>query len=78
MSKTKESIAKLRDLPKTELLAALDRNRDELFRLKLGTYTNQVTSSALVRAKRREIARIHTVLHGRQLGLEQQGQQGQK
>lgn len=78
MSKLKDSMTKLRDLPKSELAAALDRTRDELFRLKLGTYTNQVTSSALVRAKRREIARINTILHGRHLGHEQQGQQGQK
>ena len=74
MSKTKDSIATLRDLPKAELLLARGRTTDELFRLKLGTYTNQVTSSALVRAKRREIARINTILHGRQIGLEQQGQ----
>ena len=74
MSTTKDSIATLRDLPKSELLLARGRTTDEMFRLKLGTYTNQVTSSALVRSKRREMARMNTIRHGRQSGREQQGQ----
>jgi ribosomal protein L29 len=36
MSKAKESITKLRDLPADELRGALARVRDELFRLQLG------------------------------------------
>ena len=48
--------------------------RDELFRLQLGQYTNQVTSTALITTKRRDVARILTILNGRQGGLEKQAQ----
>lgn len=73
MSKTTQALAKLRDLPNDELQSALVTVRDELFRLKLGMQTNQVTSSAAVGAKRREIARILTILDGRRAGREPQG-----
>ncbi|MBK7074367.1 MAG: 50S ribosomal protein L29 [Myxococcales bacterium] len=73
MSKAKESITKLRDLPVDELRGALARVRDELFRLQLGRHTNQVASVAEITSKRREVARILTVLRGRELGNETQG-----
>ncbi len=73
MSKAKESITKLRDLPADELRGALARVRDELFRLQLGRHTNQVASVAEITSKRREVARILTVLRGRELGNETQG-----
>ena len=38
------------------------RTRDELFRLHLGQHTNQVTSTAALTTKRRDIARILTIL----------------
>jgi large subunit ribosomal protein L29 len=72
VSKTAENLTKLRDLPSTELLQALTRNRDELFRLKLGMHTNQVASTASVSTKRREVAQILTILRRRELGLESQ------
>ncbi len=58
MSKIATSLEQIRDLPDEELRAALARNRDELFRLQLGKYTNQVTSTALLTSKRRDIARL--------------------
>jgi len=64
----------MRDLPNEELVAALVRNRDELFRLHLGQHTNQVTSSAGLQTKRRDIARIMTILRARALSLETQAQ----
>ena len=73
MSKATDSLSKLRDLPADELRAALTRVRDELFRLQLGRHTNQVASVAEITGKRREVARILTVLRGRELGLETQG-----
>ena len=73
MSKAKESNTKLRDLPADELRGALARVRDELFRLQLGRHTNQVASVAEITSKRREVARILTVLRGRELGKETQG-----
>ena len=57
---------------------ALATTRDELFRLQLGQYTNQVTSTAALTSKRRDIARILTVLNGRKLGLEKQAGKASK
>ena len=74
MSKLATSLEQLRDLPSEELQQALARTRDELFRLHLGQYTNQVTSTALLTNKRRDIARIMTILRARDLGTEKQAQ----
>jgi large subunit ribosomal protein L29 len=75
MSKLVTLLEELRDQPDAELRQALARTRDELFRLHLGQHTNQVTSTAELMQKRREIARIQTILRARQLGIEAQGQQ---
>ena len=72
MSKTKEQLERIRDLPDNELATALDRARDELFRLRLGHYTNQVEDTLSISAKRREVARIRTVIRARELGKETQ------
>ncbi len=74
MSKASTTLEQLRDQPDEELVQALARTRDELFRLRLGQHTNQVTSTAELRTKRRDIARILTILRGRGLGLEAQAQ----
>ena len=78
MSKSADSLDKLRDLPSDELRNALARVRDEVFRLQLGRHTNQVTSSAEITSKRREVSRILTVLRARELELETQGQNKKK
>ena len=75
MSKTSDSLEQLRDLPNEELKQALDRTRDELFRIQLGMHTNQVASPAELTSKRREVAKILTILRARELGFEQQAQQ---
>jgi large subunit ribosomal protein L29 len=72
MSKSSEALERIRDLPDNELEQALERARDELFRLQLGLYTNQVENTKSVRAKRREVARILTVTRARNMGLETQ------
>jgi large subunit ribosomal protein L29 len=74
MSKMSKHLESLRDQPDDELNQALAAKRDELFRLNLGQHTNQVTSSALLKTKRREIAQILTVLSGRKAGSETQAQ----
>ena len=74
MSKTAETLTRLRDLPDGELRQALDRTRDELFRLQLAKHTNQVPSTAALRSKRREVATILTILRNREHGTEAQGQ----
>lgn len=72
MSKRQEELERVRDLPGDELRQALSRAQDELFRLQLGHYTNQVENTMSIRAKRREVARIQTVIRGRNLGIETQ------
>jgi len=74
MSKHSTTLEKFRDQPDDELRAALADTRDELFRLHLGQHTNQVTSTALLKTKRRDIARIITILNGRTAGTETQSQ----
>jgi ribosomal protein L29 len=74
MSKIASTLEDLRDQPDEELRQKLAATRDELFRLHLGQHTNQVTSSAQLQTKRRDIARIMTILNGRKLGFETQAQ----
>ena len=74
MSKINTALEQLRDQPDEELKQQLARTRDELFRLNLAQHTNQVTSPAALTEKRREIARILTILRARELGAETQGQ----
>ena len=72
MSKSAKTLEAFRDQPDDELKAKLVATRDELFRLHLGQHTNQVTSTAMLTTKRREIAKILTILNGRKAGLETQ------
>jgi large subunit ribosomal protein L29 len=72
MSKLATTLTNFRDLPDEELRTQLAQTRDELFRLQLGQYTNQVTSTAALSTKRRDIARILTILRARELGKETQ------
>jgi ribosomal protein L29 len=74
MSKHGQALENIRDQNDDDLVALLATTRDELFRMQLGQYTNQVTSSAGIQTKRRDIARIQTVLRGRKLGFEKQAQ----
>jgi len=76
MSKRKEALVRVRDLPDDELGQAHVRAREELFRLKLGNYTNQVENTVSVRHKRRELARIITIQRARELQLETQAHGG--
>jgi large subunit ribosomal protein L29 len=76
VSKAREALARVRDLPDDELGQALDRAREELFRLRLGNYTNQVENNISLRLKRRELARVLTVQRARELDLESQAEGG--
>ncbi len=78
MSKVGTTLEHLRDQPDEDLREALTRTRDELFRMHLAAHTNQVTSPAQLKTKRRDIARIQTVLRGRVLGLETQAKKSGK
>lgn len=71
-------MVEIRDRSDEELTASLERARDELFRLKLGRTTNQLENTMQIRGKRREVARIMTVLTARKRGAEQVGAAGSK
>jgi len=73
VSKISQNLTTLRDHTDDELRTQLATTRDELFRLQLGQYTNQVASTAAMTTKRRDIARILTLLNARKLGNEKQG-----
>lgn len=77
MSKAREGLDRIRDLPDDELVQAHDRAREELFRLRLGNYTNQVENTISLRLKRREVARILTIQRARELALEAQQSSGE-
>jgi large subunit ribosomal protein L29 len=70
-------MVEIRDRSDDELSASLDRARDELFRLKLNRTTNQLENVMNIRGKRREVARIMTVLSARRLGREAKKGQAQ-
>ena len=78
MSKHSTTLTEFRDHSDDELRQQLVTNRDELFRMQLGQYTNQVTSTAGLTKKRRDIARILTILNGRSTGIEKQAQKSDK
>ena len=73
MSDKKPKMVEIRDRSGDELLSSLDRAKDELFRLKLKRSTNQLENTMQIRAKRREVARIQTVLSARKNGTEKHG-----
>jgi large subunit ribosomal protein L29 len=63
-------MVEIRDKSDEELAASLERAKDEYFRLKLAKNTNQLENTMQIRAKRREVARIMTVLSARHKGIE--------
>jgi large subunit ribosomal protein L29 len=65
-----QKMVDIRDRSDEELRTSLDRAKDELFRLKLNRFTNQLENVMQIRSKRREVARISTVLSARKRGIE--------
>ena len=59
----------LRLLPEDELLAKLQEAKAELFNLRFQAATGQLESHGRLRAVRRDIARIYTIMHERELGI---------
>ena len=70
MSTKGPKMVEIRDRSDDERQGSLERAKDELFRLKLGRFTNQLENVMQIRSKRREIARIQTILSARKKGLE--------
>jgi large subunit ribosomal protein L29 len=61
--------AELRNLGKDELLTKLGEAKEELFNLRFQAATGQLESHGRLRAVRKDIARIYTVLTERSLGI---------
>jgi len=64
----------IRESSVEELKGRLKRLEEELFQHRLKRHTNQLENTNLIRAARREIAMVQTVLSGRSHGTEQQAQ----
>jgi large subunit ribosomal protein L29 len=61
--------AELRNLGRDELLTKLGEAKEELFNLRFQAATGQLESHGRLRAVRKDIARIYTVLSERALGI---------
>jgi large subunit ribosomal protein L29 len=61
--------ADLRQQDRDELVAKLKEAKEELFNLRFQAATGQLESHGRLRAVRREIARIYTVMRERELGI---------
>ena len=59
----------LRELQDEELRSRLRESKEELFNLRFQMATGQMDNNRRLRAVRRDIARIYTVMHERELGL---------
>ena len=59
----------LREMGDDELVTALREAKEELFNLRFQSATGQLESHGRLRAVRKEIARIYTVLRERELGI---------
>ena len=69
-------ITELRQKEDKELLFDLKTLRRELFDLRFQSATENVQSPARIRAARREIARVETILNERRQGIRGQAQKG--
>jgi large subunit ribosomal protein L29 len=61
--------AELRNLGRDELLTKLGEAKEELFNLRFQAATGQLESHGRLRAVRKDIARIYTVMTERALGI---------
>ena len=59
----------LRNLSDDELLARLKECKEELFNLRFQGATGQLENHGRLRAVRKDIARIYTILRERELGI---------
>jgi large subunit ribosomal protein L29 len=62
-------VGDLRELADDDLAAKLGEAREELFNLRFQAATGQLESHGRLRAVRRDIARIYTIMRERELGI---------
>ena len=59
----------LRNLTDDELVGKLRESKEELFNLRFQAATGQLESHGRLRAVRKDIARIYTIMRERELGI---------
>ena len=59
----------LRQLTNEDLVTRLKENKEELFNLRFQSATGQLENHGRLRAVKKDIARIYTVLRERELGI---------
>ena len=64
-------VGDLRELADDDLAAKLGEAREDLFNLRFQAATGQLESHGRLRAVRRDIARIYTIMRERELGIVQ-------
>ena len=62
-------VGELRNLDHEELIAKLREGKEELFNLRFQGATGQLENHGRLRAVRKDIARIYTILRERELGI---------
>ena len=62
-------VGELRNLDDAELTAKLRESKEELFNLRFQGATGQLENHGRLRAVRKDIARIYTILRERELGI---------
>lgn len=60
----------LRELTSEDLVERLDEVKEEFFNLRFQNATGQLENFAQIKQIKREIARINTLVHERELGIE--------
>ena len=66
---TNTKATELRELSQDDLVTKLREAKAELFNLRVQSATGQLDNNRRLRTVRRDIARIYTVMHERELGL---------
>jgi len=66
---TSTTAAELRDSGEDDLVGKLKEAKEELFNLRFQAATGQLENHGRLRAVRKEIARIYTVMRERELGI---------
>lgn len=63
------TIDKLNEKTNADIEAALAKSKEELFNLRFQSATGQLDNTARLKAVKRDIARMYTVLRERELGI---------
>ena len=63
------NVESLDGMDNARLLEALKSSKEELFNLRLQAATGQLDNSSRLKAVKRDIARIYTILRERELGI---------